>query len=266
MSGPHHIVHQPAGILRRYVREILWVHSNVPRTQILLPETNLTFVFRQTGAAFLHGLALPSAVFSGLQSRTRSVEYRSPSSTMIVRFTEAGASALMHERTDLFYDRTLPLDTVLPQSEIERVQNMLVDADSIEPCMLAIERLLISRMHARYEISPQIEAAVSLISRSAGKAPIALVAKHAGMSRSALERHFRAAIGTTPKGMSRLARLQNICRLHDAGKSFTDIAHEAGYFDQPHMVRDFQLFTGSAPEAFFKSGAPRNLPHFSSST
>jgi AraC-like DNA-binding protein len=42
--------------------------------------------------------------------------------------------------------------------------------------------------------------------------------------------------------------LQQICRLWDTGKSLTEIAYEAGYCDQPHMVRDFRLFTGVSPE------------------
>jgi len=82
------------------------------------------------------------------------------------------------------------------------------------------------------------------------------------MSQSALERHFRAAVGTTPKTLSRLARLQHVCRLWDQGKSLTEIAFEAGYCDQPHLVRDFWLFTGSAPEEFFRTSSPRNLPTF----
>jgi transcriptional regulator GlxA family with amidase domain len=82
------------------------------------------------------------------------------------------------------------------------------------------------------------------------------------MSQSTLERHFRAAVGATPKKLSRLARLQHVCRLWDTGQTLTAIAFEAGYCDQPHMVRDFRLFTGTSPEEFFQSAHPRNLPTF----
>ncbi len=101
-----------------------------------------------------------------------------------------------------------------------------------------------------------------MIRKSEGRSSIAAVARHAAMSESTLERHFRAAVGTTPKALSRLARLQHVCRLWDARKSLTEIAHEAGYTDQPHLVRDFRLFTGSSPENFFRRNSPRNLPTF----
>ena len=37
MSGVRQFVYRPAGALRRYVREILWVRSEQPRLQMLLP-------------------------------------------------------------------------------------------------------------------------------------------------------------------------------------------------------------------------------------
>ncbi len=45
-------------------------------------------------------------------------------------------------------------------------------------------------------------------------------------------------------------------------RRLTEIAFEAGYSDQPHMVHDFRLFTGMSPEEFFRGTSPRNLPTF----
>ena len=104
--------------------------------------------------------------------------------------------------------------------------------------------------------------AVELIRRTKGRASVAAIARHVAMSQSALERQFRAAVGATPKAVSRLARLQHICRLWDAGKTLTEIAFAAGFSDQPHLVHDFRLFTGLSPEAFFRQATPRNLPTF----
>ena len=257
-----HFVHQPVGDLRRYVREILWVRSKHSRTQVLLPETNLTLVLRQSGSASLHETNLPNAVVSGLQQRTRVVEHAPGSSMVIVRFTEVGASAILRDRVDLLYNRTLPLDDLLPHQEIDRLQNTLADTRGLPQQVLAMERFLTRRIPASDEISPQVEAAVQMIRSSEGRSSIAAIARHSAMSQSALERHFRSAVGVTPKGLSRLARLQHVCRLWDAGKTLTEIAFEAGYSDQPHMVHDFRLFTDTSPEEFFRSSGPRNLPTF----
>jgi AraC-like DNA-binding protein len=248
------------------VREILWVSSDGPRVQVLLPETTLTLVLRQSGQVLLRQESLASALVSGLQRRARVVEHGAGSSLVIVRFTEVGAAAVLRDRVDLMYDRTLALDSVLPRGEIERVQNILADSPGRREQVAAVESFLRSRIREQDEIgdgvSRQIEAAVQMIRNSDGRCSIAAIARHAAMSQSSLERHFRAFVGATPKGLARLARLQHVCRLWGTGKSLTTISAEAGYFDQPHMVRDFRLFTDRSPEEFFRGDLPRNLPTF----
>ena len=262
MSDVLQFVHRPAAALRRYVREILWVRSEHSRVQLLLPETTLTLVLRQSGAASLHNQSLPNTIVSGLQKRTRMIEHTPGSSMVIVRFTEVGAPAILHDRADLLYNRTVPLDDVLPRQQIDHIQSVLADTHEISQQILPVEHFLTDRIRAQKEISPQIEAAAEMIRNSHGRASIPAIARHAAMSQSTLERHFRAAVGATPKKLSRLARLQHVCRLWDTGKSLTEIAFEAGYCDQPHMVRDFRLFTGTSPEEFLLSASPRNLPTF----
>jgi AraC-like DNA-binding protein len=262
MTEVHHFVYQPQGFLRRYVREILWVRSEHARVQFLLPETALTLVLRQSGTASLQNQDLPGAIVSGLQERVRVVEHRPNSSLVIVRFTEVGASPILHDRADLFYNQTAALDDVLPKQEIDDVQNVLANTGDMRQQILSVERFLVSRIRGLDPISPQIESAVQMIRVSEGRSSIAALARHVAMSQSSLERHFRAQVGATPKRHSRLARLQHICRLWENGKNLTEIAFEAGYSDQPHMVHDFRLFTGTSPENFFRQASPRNLPTF----
>jgi AraC-like DNA-binding protein len=262
MSDVRQFVHRPASALRRYVREILWVRSEHSRVQVLLPETTLTLLLRQSGQASLHNQNLPDTIVSGLQKRTRIVDHAPGSSLIIVRFTEVGAPAILHDRVDLLYNRTVPLDDLLPRQEIDQIQSVLADTPAIRQQILSVERFLTGRIRPQNPISPQIEAAAQMIRNTHGRFSIAAIARHAAMSQSALERHFRAAVGATPKKLSRLARLQHVCRLWDTGKPLTEIAFEAGYCDQPHMVRDFRLFTGTSPEQFFQNASPRNLPTF----
>jgi AraC-like DNA-binding protein len=262
LNAPRYFVHQPEGNLRRYVREILWVRSEHPRWQILLPETTLTFVLRQSGTATYNNEDLSNAVVSGLQQRSRVVRHEAGSSVVIVRFTETGAPAILHDRADLLYNRTVALDAVLSPQRIDSIQNILADTCDIQQQIPAMERFLAEQIRPGSEASPQIEAAAQMIRNSGGRISVAAIARRTAMSQSALERQFRAVAGATPKMLSRLARLQNVCRLWDAGKSLTRIAFEAGYSDQPHMVHDFQLFTGMSPQEFFHNASPRNLPTF----
>lgn len=257
-----HFVYRPHPALRRYVREMISIHMEHDRTQILLPETTLTMVLRQSGRTFLGERALPLAMISGLQRSARAIKHAAGSSLVIVRFTETGAAALLHDRVDQLYMHTASLDSMLPQQEINQVLEGLAEIQNPHKRVMTLEKFLLGRIQRRYEIPESVEAAARIIRDSDGRRSIVSIARGVGMSLSSLERKFRQTVGASPKMLSRLARLQNICRLWDGKKTLTEIAIEAGYSDQPHMNHDFRFLAGTSPEDFFRSGAPRNLPTF----
>jgi AraC-like DNA-binding protein len=53
----------------------------------------------------------------------------------------------------------------------------------------------------------------------------------------------------TPKLFARIARFQTAldAKLHAPHKSWMSIAHDFGYHDQMHMIRDFEGLSGSSP-------------------
>ena len=262
MLGLHHFVYRPEESLRRYVREILFLDSRAPRLQALMPETTPTLMLQQSGFSSLNGQVLPSAVVSGLQSSTRTAEVSANSAIVIVRFTEIGASVVLRDRIDTLYDLTVPLDDVLNRADVDRLQNALADAVNAQERRVAVEHFLRGQLRLAYVPNQQIEAAARLIRKLSGRISIDELARHLETTHSTLERRFRAEVGATPKALSRLARLQNVCRLWDTGKRLTEIAYEAGFSDQPHLIHDFKRFTGIAPEAFLSQRVPRNLPTF----
>jgi hypothetical protein len=109
MSEVRHFVHQqrassPLGP-RGSVGRLGASSGTVP-----LPETTLTLGLRQSGSASLHNQTLPNAVVSGLKQRARRVEHTAGSSVLIVRFTELGAPAILHDRVDRLPSRDQALN------------------------------------------------------------------------------------------------------------------------------------------------------------
>jgi hypothetical protein len=70
------------------------------------------------------------------------------------------------------------------------------------------------------------------------------------------ERRFSAAVGLTPKGFARIARLREAIRLFESGDwgSWAAVALECGFYDQAHLNYDFRGFTGQSPDRFFREG------------
>ena len=87
------------------------------------------------------------------------------------------------------------------------------------------------------------------LKHSKGAASIAGLAEDAGVSRRHLAKLFRAEIGATPKTMARILRFEHARTM--AGTvprlGWADIAYEAGYADQAHLVREFRELSGLSP-------------------
>jgi len=71
------------------------------------------------------------------------------------------------------------------------------------------------------------------------------------LSQRALQRLFREYVGVSPKWVLQRYRLLEAAERLAAGE--TDgarVAHELGYFDQAHFIRDFKAIVGRSPGAF----------------
>jgi AraC-like DNA-binding protein len=57
----------------------------------------------------------------------------------------------------------------------------------------------------------------------------------------------------SPKQLSRVVRLQATLKMLEQNKfsTLTSLAHENGYYDQAHFIKDFKEFTGMSPKSFF---------------
>ena len=91
--------------------------------------------------------------------------------------------------------------------------------------------------------------AANQILNSSGKLPSADLARQAGVGVRQFQREFYARFSASPKLFSRIVRFQNALdtKARSSTKSWTDVAHELGYYDQMHMVHEFREFAGESP-------------------
>jgi AraC-like DNA-binding protein len=94
-----------------------------------------------------------------------------------------------------------------------------------------------------------ISDAADRLVRGGGRMDIAALASRAGLSMRQFERRFIQQVGMRPKMLARVARFEAAleAKARRSTKSWTDVAHEFGYYDQMHMVHDFKEFTGGTP-------------------
>jgi methylphosphotriester-DNA--protein-cysteine methyltransferase len=92
-------------------------------------------------------------------------------------------------------------------------------------------------------------AAASLLARRNGRIAVPDLASRMHVSIREMERSFVRELGITPKRFARVARFQSALdtRVGRPDRSWVDIAIDSGYYDQMHLVHEFQAFCGLSP-------------------
>ena len=77
------------------------------------------------------------------------------------------------------------------------------------------------------------------------------LSRHAGIGTRRLQALFAERVGMSPKMLMRINRFQRALRIarERDDLSWSAVALEAGYYDQPHLNHECQEITGRAPSA-----------------
>jgi AraC-like DNA-binding protein len=112
----------------------------------------------------------------------------------------------------------------------------------------AVERWIAMTMEKR-EPDAAIEGASRLLMAGRGRARIGNLVRRSGLSASQFQRRFAIEVGMTPKLFSRTIRFDAAMAAHNKApdRSWTDIVHEFGYFDQAHFIGECRAFAGVLP-------------------
>jgi AraC-like DNA-binding protein len=222
-------------------------------TRALLPDTGIVLGIRYRGFARQldedETRGLPDATLAGMRTSARLMYTSKHAGIVLASFQPGAASAFFAEPLHELFGKTAALAEILPASALESVAAEVSDGASHQAKIAAIERLLLERLRAG-TTDRSIAAAVRTIQRAHGAVRVAELARELGLSRDRFEKRFRQAVGSSPKQLAEIVRMQRAIELYRAGASLTEVALEASYFDQSHFIREFRRFTGKAPSQF----------------
>jgi AraC-like DNA-binding protein len=159
-------------------------------------------------------------------------------------FHAGGIGAFVAGPIDAITNRILPMDQVATSLVPQGTLNAETDPDAaIESVSAAlVEAMAPPADHLRW--SGAIEQLVCADGGSVAEAQDAI-----GVSRRHFAAQIQQRVGLRPKSLQRIARMRRLLEDLDARKPvrWSQEAVGAGYFDQPHAIRDFRMFTGMTP-------------------
>jgi len=118
------------------------------------------------------------------------------------------------------------------------------------------ERVLVARVPRLRGIDPVVAHALA---RFTVTDDVAAIVDETGYSHRHFIEQFRRGVGLTPKVYCRVQRFQRALAAPPT-TGWAAVAADAGYSDQPHLVRDFRAIAGLTPSKY-RALAPDGSRH-----
>ena len=252
--------------LQPYVAS-LWVGETTQvRRERVLPCGEMHLAIRVRGPALRlyvddrdhRGFDLSTAVVCGARSRYH-VKLAVPALTVGAQLRSGAAAALFGLSATALAGRHVPLRQLWSDAA-DRLRCTLAMQATDEARLDAFEHALLAQLRPIRALHPDV--ALALVELDAA-ADVGAALADAGFSHRHLIALFRDATGLAPKRYARLRRFQRVLESLPGNRvDWSDLAVEHGYFDQSHLIRDFQALAGVTPRAYLaaRPPSPRHLP------
>lgn len=168
------------------------------------------------------------------------------------------ATALLGAPAGEFSGAAVPLDAMWGR-EGEDLLARLADERSDAGRARVLQRHLLHRLQGQRREPPsrQLDEALRLLARTGTPSSMTDIAGQLGCGERRLQQLFHTHVGLPPRTARRLLRLQaSLRRLRahgDAPPAWADFALECGFYDQPHLVNEFQALCGLTPADYWQT-------------
>lgn len=211
-------------------------------------------VVRQGSFTEADGHLAPDIHLAGPLSRTFDMVAHGPYSLFGIYLWPWAVRQLFQCNPDELMNRFTALGELLPgQNSLHHWPGLETDAWIAD----ATRSLLAARSGCLRD--ERMENSIRSMVQDGGNTTVERFASSCGLARRQFERRFKTSTGFPPALFQRITRFQRTYRLIENGtaRSLTEVALEAGYFDQSHFIRDFKRFSGMEPKNYFRHASEK---------
>jgi AraC-like DNA-binding protein len=197
-------------------------------------------------------------IVSGAYNRCFAIDTREHAAIMGVHFKPGGAYPVLGLPVMELADAHLDLAALWGGRAHELRERLCAVPTPLQKFQLLEKALLARLMRApRRHVAPG--AALTAFRRTGYAAPVREIVRGLGLSQRRFIEVFATEVGMTPKLYCRVRRFQRALSLasESSAPDWAGVAAECGYFDQSHLIHDFQAFSGLSPVEYVRQRSPR---------
>lgn len=221
------------------------ISEDIPWT--IMPDCSGYLIFHLLGDYSTISFVGPRSVFKNINRRDRIL-------TLIVKFNPGGMTPLFPFPVSVIKDDSISVQSILGKP-VQFLKNQIDEQlrkGDVRQSLVLIEQFFLEKLLYNTQIHPIAEYATKRIRDNLGAIRVKEIAEEAGISTRYFRKVFSEDIGLSPKRYAMVTRVTNIVKKIDEGgtKDWIDLALSSNYFDQSHLIEDFNLLLGESPEVF----------------
>lgn len=260
---------RPSQALKRFVDCFWYENYSLDRemTHHVVPDNSIELIF--TDSPIIRELSEDGvsvslkSQLSGLKTKYQKVETKS-SPIIALRFKPNGLFPFIKEDVSELLNQAVSPWEIFPK-DIRDLEARVLESSTANERIRLITEYFIKKVE-RKELDKEILVSNFLneIHASQGMISITTLSIRYGKSVKSLERDFKQVVGIMPKKYCRLVRaIHAMKQTSNRNSPLTDVAHDCGYFDQAHFIKDLRLIAGLSPSEFRKLDLGIQTPFFS---
>lgn len=242
--------------LRPYLSNILsYRETFAPGQEVVervIPDGAVRLVVNLGESPSSDGAPAPAMLVLGPSATPARVSQRGHAHGLAITLHPGGAGVLLGVPAGELAGMAAPLDALWQQDSgglLSRLHEQTSDAARIDVLQTELAHRL---RHSTPAVHLTATHALRLLIEAAGQLSVREVASAVGVGERRLQQLFNTHIGLSPSAWRRLARLHGCLRTlrWQAKPEWSDVALEAGYYDQSHLINEFQALCGCTPMEF----------------
>src|SRR5262249_31080877 len=254
--------HIPGPPLNEFI-DRFWLCSDTPShpRERILPSGTVELVINLTDdeiriydpSAAARARRYPGAVVSGPYSNFFLIDPLQHASIIGVHFRPGRAVPVLGVPACELADAHVALENLWGRTAAE-LRERLCTAAAPAKRFAVLEEVLLGRLRQPRPRHGAIPIALDAFEQADTAVKVRDVARRVGLSQRRFIQIFTAEVGLTPKLYGRVRRFQ---RVRELVRTATELdwallALACGFFDQSHLIRDFEEFTGLSPVGYVK--------------